>query len=57
MNTEEAEKEHSLRNRLYTANQLVARLEKKITAARHARKVLENELAALGTPILPGVES
>jgi hypothetical protein len=53
---EEEEKEHALRKRLFAANQLVARLEKKLTAARYARLSLQCELDALGTPILPGVE-
>jgi hypothetical protein len=57
MTTEEMEKDHALRKRLFAANQLVARLEKKLTAARHERTVLEKELNDLGTPILPGVDS
>ena len=54
---EEEEKEHALRKRLFSAVQLVHRLEKKLTAARHQREIIHRELDALGTPVFPAIQS
>jgi hypothetical protein len=55
MTTEESEKDHALRRRLFSVNQLIGRLEKKLTTQRAVRTVVQRELDALGTLPFPGL--